>query len=367
MKRGACGMKLAWKSVAAEAAGWVEAWWRGEVLDRVCLKVDAPRNPGPPKPEPVLSGEALEAFWTDPEQVVGRWVDYLPQWWFGGEAFPVMCPVSVQIPAVLANYLGSPLHFEGTTTGWCEPIIEDWGQCPELRFDEGSPWYRKSVALLRRGGQAAQGKCLLSAPGFNGPGEILAQLRGSERLAMDLMDNPEPVHEALGTINRLWLDYWERMNAIIHEYVPGYLFWMNIWSERPATDLQVDFSIMISNEMFREFFLPHVAQQTEWVERTIYHLDGPGAARHLDSLLELPKLTGIQWVPGAGAPPMSEWMDLLKRVQKAGKLLYIACLPREVEKLVRGLRPEGLLLTTHAKTVQEGEELLRLVAKLTGR
>jgi hypothetical protein len=30
------------------------------------------------------------------------------------------------------------------------------------------------------------------------------------------------------------------------------------------------------------------------VERTIYHLDGPDAIRHLDALLELPALDGIQ-------------------------------------------------------------------------
>ena len=31
------------------------------------------------------------------------------------------------------------------------------------------------------------------------------------------------------------------------------------------------------------------------------HLDGPGATRHIDALLEVPELTAIQYVIGAGA------------------------------------------------------------------
>ena len=36
--------------------------------------------------------------------------------------------------------------------------------------------------------------------------------------------------------------------------------------------------------------VPALDQQTRWVERTVYHLDGPGAIRHLDALLSLPEL-----------------------------------------------------------------------------
>jgi hypothetical protein len=32
---------------------------------------------------------------------------------------------------------------------------------------------------------------------------------------------------------------------------------------------------------------------------SLFHLDGPGALKHLDSLLELDALDGIQWVSGA--------------------------------------------------------------------
>jgi hypothetical protein len=110
--------------------------------------------------------------------------------------------------------------------------------------------------------------------------------------------------------------------------------------------------------MFGEFFLPSLRQQTEWVERTIYHLDGPDAVRHLDALLSLPKITAIQWIQGAGAPPVSKWIRLLRRIQAGGKLLQLYCSPGEVETLLAELEPEGLLLITHCNAEEEAKEVL---------
>lgn len=138
---------------------------------------------------------------------------------------------------------------------------------------------------------------------------------------------------------------------------------MGIWSEAPATDLQCDFSCMISPAMFDDLFLPPLRQQTEWVGRTVYHLDGPNAIRHLDSLLLLPRLSGIQWVPGAGARPMSEWLELLKRILDAGKLLYISCEPNEVEILLKSLPHRGLLLDTRCGSREEADALLADAAR----
>jgi hypothetical protein len=140
---------------------------------------------------------------------------------------------------------------------------------------------------------------------------------------------------------------------------------MGTWSSKPATDLQCDFSIMVSKAMFDEFFLRPLEDQTRMVARTIYHLDGPGAARHLDSLLAMENLSGIQWVPGAGAKPMSEWIDLLQAIQAGGKLLWISCQPSEVEKLLKALKPEGLMLSTHCARPEEIDEVLRMVEKLS--
>lgn len=102
-----------------------------------------------------------------------------------------------------------------------------------------------------------------------------------------------------------------------------------------------------------------------WVSRNIYHLDGPEALVHLDSLLSIPDLKAIEWVPGAGNAPMSQWTELLQKIQNAGKLLSIACEKWEVEKLVKELEPEKLLLHTTCGSEKEMEEIIENVRKWT--
>jgi hypothetical protein len=347
-----------------EACRRMEAWWHGEVIDRVCLRVSAPLAPAEPFDPAPVPPEDLDSYWLDPERVVERQVRGLAGQWWGAESFPVMFPVSVGIPAITAAYLGSPVEFVGTTSAWCHPIIEDWDDCPTLRFDPQNEWFRRSVALLRTACERAEGRYVVGLPDLNGPGEILSRLRGPENLAIDLIENPERVHDAMRKVNRGWLEVWRALTGVVREYADGYVYWMRHWSALPSTDLQTDFSIMISQRMFDEFFLPYLAEQTEWVGRTIYHLDGPGAARHLDSLLSLPKLTGVQWTPGAGAPSMSHWIDLLRRVQAAGKLLFLWCNADEVEPLLTKLRPEGLFLVPRCATVDEGRAVIRLAERM---
>ncbi len=164
-------------------------------------------------------------------------------------------------------------------------------------------------------------------------------------------------------INDAWLRYWEASHGIIHKYMEGYTNHFSIWSEKPLTDLQCDFSVLISPDDFKRFFLPFIEQQTESIDRTIYHLDGPDSLKHLDSLLSLSGLDGFQWVPGAGSAPMSEWIELLQKIQNAGKKLLIICEKYEVEKILKGLKPEGVLIETACGSIKEAEELIKNVKK----
>ena len=79
-----------------------------------------------------------------------------------------------------------------------------------------------------------------------------------------------------------------------------YKNWMNIPSSKPWYPIQCDFCYMISPEQFEEFVLPHLVEQVEHMERSVYHLDGVGELTHLDTILDIEGLTAIQWIPGGG-------------------------------------------------------------------
>ncbi len=122
---------------------------------------------------------------------------------------------------------------------------------------------------------------------------------------------------------------------------------------------------LISPQMFREFFLDDIVAQVNWLDHSLFHLDGPDCIRHLDILLEIPKLNGIQWVPGARYKSMLEWVPLLRKIQQAGKLVQIGVQANEVEPLLRELSPKGLMLDTYCATEDEAKDLLRKACQWT--
>ena len=360
-------MELHTKKDWREAQERIDAWWNGAVLDRAVIRVTAPKAGVPPPPGPRdVPVEDLLDWYTDPKRVVPRLEQQVAATYWGGEAVPVVYPVSISLVAILAAYLGAPYRVvPGSFSGWASPIIDDWEDCPPLGYDPHNDWWQRSKALLDAAAQRAPGRFYVGVPDLNGPSEIVARLRGEAPLAYDLLERPEVVRSAVDEVNLAWLRYWEACVGTIHQWVGGYFFWMGIWSDMPAIDLQCDYSIMISPHMFEEVFLPGLDRQTRWVGRTVYHLDGPGAVRHLDALCSLEGLDGIQWVPGAGAPPTSRWVRLLRRIQARGKLLVLICEPWEVEGLLAELEPEGLLLNTSCASEEEARALLANVPRWT--
>jgi hypothetical protein len=84
-------------------------------------------------------------------------------------------------------------------------------------------------------------------------------------------------------------------------------------------------------------------------EKTIFHLDGPDSLKHLDTILSLPWIDAVQALPGAGIPDMLLWLPVYKKIQAAGKSLYIGNSVNEDEArvLLKELRPEGLMVPVH--------------------
>ena len=335
-----------------------EAWWQGELLDRPLIQLTAPSRPDALEPAPQDETELLEWF-TDPGRVILRLEGELACTYYVGDAFPVAFPVSGNLAAIEAAYLGCPYRVQPlSNTAWASPIIDDWDRRLPLRVQDDNWWWQRSQLLLETGARRAAGRYTVGIPDLQGGGEILALLRGTDRLAVDLVDDPRYILTAVDEVNQAWLYYYNRCFEIIHRHQEGWVDWLGVWSDRPAVTVECDFNAMISPRMFNRYFLPAVEQQCAWIGRTIFHLDGPGALPHLEALLGVRSLSGIQWVPGAGKPPMSEWVPLLRRIQAAGKLLVLGCEPWEAERLLRELRPEGVLLQVVCASPGEADALL---------
>jgi hypothetical protein len=123
-----------------------------------------------------------------------------------------------------------------------------------------------------------------------------------------------------------------------------------------------DFSGVVSPIMFAEIFLPGILSECRFFDRSLYHLDGPGALRHLDLLLEIPKLDAIQYVPTPSEATFAKWAGVYRRIQTAGKGVQVTCELAEIEEVIAALRPEGLYLVVNG--VNDEEIAGRLLKKV---
>lgn len=347
------------KDDLAAAQERTEAWWGGDGTDRPVLLLTAPRDRAADYDGP--STDDMDAWWTDPEYVIPRLGHQLATTYFAAESMPVVFPVSIGLVSITNKYLGAPNVYIDRSTSWSSPIIKSWDALPDLRFNEHNEWWLRTERLLRAGVAMIRERdyeAFIGMPDLNGPTEVLSGLRGPERFALDFYDHPDAIVPALRQVQDAWFEAYRRACAIANE-PGGSLCWMATWSERPMSDLQSDVSCLISSEMFNETFLPFIVEQAQRIDRTIYHLDGPGAIRHLDSLLAIPELDAIQWVQGAGAGRTSEWIDLLRRIQDEGKLVWATCDPDEVGHLCRALDPRRLLLSIRAPNESAANEVIR--------
>ncbi len=343
-----------------EARARIEAWWRGEVLDRALIQVTAPR-PGEGRVPPPRD---LEQQWLDPDYVVAAAEEHMRLTYYGGEALPIFYPNLG--PEVFAGYLGADLEFSESTS-WSVPILRRWDDLSRIRFERSNRWWQLTLRLLETAGQALGGSCLLGLTDLHSGGDLVAALRDPQVLATDLVDHPAQVKAAMALAESLYRPVYEEQMAVSGRYSPGSTTWLGVWSPGRYYPTSCDFACMISPAMFCEFFLPALRREIDYLDHSLYHLDGPGALRHLDDLLDIEKLGGIQWVPGANSGPMLQWLPYLKRIQAAGKLIHISVEPEEVEPLLRALAPEGLCLATHVDTEEEARDLLKLAARLAPR
>jgi hypothetical protein len=117
--------------------------------------------------------------------------------------------------------------------------------------------------------------------------------------------------------------YYAELAEVMGPDNPGYTCWGQIFSKKPHFIWQSDNSVMVGPSMFREFILPELEDCCRKVENSFYHLDGVGELQHLDMILRIPGLKGIQWIPGDGKPDQKHWPELYRKIRDAGMLIQL--------------------------------------------
>jgi len=361
-----------------EAQERFKAWWKGEIIDRVCIAVTAPRRkpirdikPLPIPPEIAKLGSNHWYTWAlNPEYCANRAEINFANTYYGGEALPYQ--LASFGPDMSAAYLGVEPRFGENTTWFRNPVIDDWHNLPDFKYNPDNKWWQITRNLVNVLGEKGKDKFFVGTGCDMLSGlDTLVSLRGASRLLFDLVDHPEEVKGLTDKVTKLQIQWFEELYQITQNFQKGSVSWLGLWSEGRTYPVQCDFAHMLSPRMFEEFVLPFIGEFCQYLNNSIYHLDGKGQIAHLDMLLDIKELDGIQWsVPVVPPDPPHDdpiWYPYFKRIQKKGKLLYIGAKPENVERLISDLAPEGLYISTSCESEEEAKELLNKAKLWTER
>lgn len=353
-----------WKSNWTETKQHFCDWWahRGLVLAggvfRAATPHEAVADPGGPATGPDDHGYYHKT--PDWRAWVNHW--HLSMHDYLADALPL---AHTDIgPGSLALLLGSEPGFSPQTV-WFEPTMKD-DEAPEkrppLKLDPTNHWLRMHTETARASAALGRGKYAVGCPDLVENIDIIAALRDPQVFLMDMIERPEWVEEKVWEINQVWFDAYSRIYDLI-KLEDGSACWgaFGLWGPGKTAKVQCDASAMFSPDMFKRFVVPALAEQCEWLDYAMFHLDGHQCLCHLDHLLAIEPLDAIEWtpdptVPGGGSP---EWYPLYRRILAAGKSVQaIGVEMNELIPLLDAVGGNGMYISVNSRGDRDAFELV---------
>lgn len=268
-------------------------------------------------------------------------------------------------PGSLAAILGGVFE-GGEDTIWIHPHPDFTN---EIVFNPEHPNWILHKELLKACKAKANGHYFVGMPDLMEGLDVLAALKGTDRVLLDTVMQPEILEQQMQQINDIYFKVFDELYDIIREGDEMAFCYFSSWAPGKMSKLQSDISTMISQDDYRWFVQPFIREQCQKIDYTLYHLDGVGAMHHLPALLEIEELNAIQWTPGVGEPQggSPKWYDLYKKILACGKSV-MACWVTldELKPLLDHIGADGVHLEMDFHNEKEVEQAMRIVEEYTG-
>ncbi len=281
-----------------------------------------------------------------------------------GDAYPYFS-LDCFGPGITAALLGAELD-NSTGHVWFKPqqILEPTEL--NLSLDEDNIWFLRLKQIMLKAAERFEGKILLSLPDLSGVMDILQVFRPGENLLFDLYDYPDEVIALNKQIYENWVVVYKKFAQYLNMDKFGYTDWSTLLSTKSSYVIQEDFSYMIGEDMFMQFVYENLEKKCDVIDRTLYHMDGPGEIKHLDNLLTLKNLNAVQWVSGDGNPTCDNYPEIYEKIEKAGKNIQIPSQGLDImlkvsDRLMHKDRLNHIMITC---TDEQKEHNLSLLSKL---
>jgi hypothetical protein len=330
----------------------VDAFWARAILDRPVVVARLPKA-SLVRPWPKRSYPTERARWMDVDYVVACALADVANHDYLGDALPTAWPNLG--PEVFSAFFGTELEY-GPDTSWSVPNLLDWRNVEQVRFSKDNVYWSKLVEMTKALLEAGRNRFYTGMTDLHPGGDALVAFRDPGNMNIDMVEEEDAVRALLRRVTDTYLEVYDFYADWLVRERQAITNWTGIVSTKRHAVPSNDFSCMISKAMFDDVFLPGIIEECRHMDANIYHLDGPNALRHLDSLLAIAELDAVQWVYGAGNGPGTKWMHVYKRCQKAEKGLQITMRLDEVDAYIAELRPEGLWIAFDGPCTRDGVE-----------
>ena len=320
----------------------IYAWYDHQVLDRVPIRFAA-HNAEYDVADDASKWPDQKSRWYDAAYQVEKYASSVNQGHYLGETFPLFRPNLG--PNVFAGMLGARLEF-GDVTSWAKPMIdEDSDDLTGVALNAANEYLQKINELTDIALERCPGKFLVGYTDMHPSFDCVDALLGTEQLFFRLADDPEFIRQITEKCFEPFLPVMDAFHEKLKAHQQLSVTWMQIPSYESMHIPSCDLGSMISREMFDEFSLPFIQREVKHFRHNVFHVDGKGVARHLESLLAIPEIQAIQWVQGVGVDrPILQWVPMIQHIQARGKSVVVDLHLSELEDFMQAVRPEGILL-----------------------
>ena len=361
-------MVLKYKQNLGETLKYWDAFWEGQIIDRPLVCITSPRKGCETayKGHGITYKKIFEAKTRDDSfSLMKSFEDYLQNTAFLGEAIPFL--MLDYGPDMFASFFGAELLCsDSVDTTWVKPIVTDWNRFDGVMEKGEGTTYNNYLNLLKYATEYSKDKFLISVPDIHSNMDTLSALRGPQDLCYDIMDFPDEVEQALKRVRASYKPFYDDIYKVGEMDKHGCIGWIPTYSKERFATVQCDYAGLIGPEHGLRYVIPSIRDEVSCLDHVSYHYDGKQALVHLDNILDIEGIDVIQWVPGDGSPRSIEWMDLLKKIQKAGKGLWIYDWTiDEIKANFKELDPQGLVFSVDAPSEDKALELLEFLKKNT--
>jgi hypothetical protein len=341
----------------------VYAWFENEIIDRPPIRFQAHNAFLASETESLarMSKKEKEAWWFNAELQVDNFLRSIDGRKFHGETFPVFFPNLG--PDVYAAFYGAELEF-GEVTSWSAPLIHDWEEVDQLKFDWNNVYFQVLEELTQHALERCAGKGLVGYSDLHPGIDCVAAWRDPQQLCFDMLEAPEQVDCLIKLAVADFEMIYNHFDKMLKDAGQPSVSWMGIPSFGRMHIPSCDFASLISPRFFERFGLPVLQNEVKTMTHNVFHVDGRGVAKNMDAILSVPEVHAIQWVQGMGDDyPIMQWVPFIKGLQSRGVPVVVDLRVEDLEVFMAEMDPKGLFLWVATENGEEELEILKHVEK----